>query len=130
MLSGETAMGEYPVESIQVMDKIALAVEPSLDYRHEIPEAHEEPRTFRRNQVRRRPRASAHFAGTRRTERPLRLRRVSASKPTPSSASRNAFAVGSGLCERCWDTVGVSNGGALHSQVQRHLLTLGDSRGL
>jgi pyruvate kinase len=43
MLSGETAMGEYPVESIQVMDKIALAVEPSLDYRHEIPEAHEEP---------------------------------------------------------------------------------------
>ena len=39
MLSGETAMGEYPVESIQVMDRIALAVEPSLDYRHEIPEA-------------------------------------------------------------------------------------------
>ena len=43
MLSGETAMGEYPVESIQVMDRIALAVEPSLDYRHEIPEAHEDP---------------------------------------------------------------------------------------
>ena len=43
MLSGETAIGEYPVEAIQVMDKIALAVEPSLDYRHEIPEAHEEP---------------------------------------------------------------------------------------
>ena len=43
MLSGETAMGEYPVEAIQVMDRIALAVEPSLDYRHEIPEAHEEP---------------------------------------------------------------------------------------
>ena len=43
MLSGETAMGEYPIESIQVMDRIALAVEPSLDYRHEIPEAHEEP---------------------------------------------------------------------------------------
>jgi pyruvate kinase len=43
MLSGETAMGEYPVESVKVMDKIALAVEPSLDYRHEIPEAHEEP---------------------------------------------------------------------------------------
>jgi pyruvate kinase len=43
MLSGETAMGEYPVESVQVMDRIALAVEPSLDYRHEIPEAHEEP---------------------------------------------------------------------------------------
>jgi pyruvate kinase len=25
------------------MDRIALAVEPSLDYRHEIPEAHEDP---------------------------------------------------------------------------------------
>ena len=25
------------------MDRIALAVEPSLDYRHEIPEAHEQP---------------------------------------------------------------------------------------
>jgi pyruvate kinase len=36
-------MGEYPVEAIRVMDRIALAVEPSLDYRHEIPEAHEEP---------------------------------------------------------------------------------------
>ena len=43
MLSGETAMGEYPVEAVQVMDRIALAVEPSLDYRHEIPEAHEDP---------------------------------------------------------------------------------------
>jgi pyruvate kinase len=43
MLSGETAIGEYPVESVQVMDRIALAVEPSLDYRHEIPEAHEDP---------------------------------------------------------------------------------------
>src|ERR671936_940935 len=43
MLPGETAMGEYPVEAVQVMDRIALAVEPSLDYRHEIPEAHEDP---------------------------------------------------------------------------------------
>jgi pyruvate kinase len=43
MLSGETAMGDYPVEAVQVMDRIALAVEPSLDYRHEIPEAHEDP---------------------------------------------------------------------------------------
>jgi pyruvate kinase len=43
MLSAETAAGEYPVESVKVMDKIALAVEPSLDYRHEIPEAHEQP---------------------------------------------------------------------------------------
>jgi pyruvate kinase len=43
MLSGETAMGEYPIESVAVMDRIALAVEPSLHYRHEIPEAHEDP---------------------------------------------------------------------------------------
>jgi pyruvate kinase len=43
MLSAETAAGEYPIESVQVMDKIALAVEPSLDYRHEIPKSHEQP---------------------------------------------------------------------------------------
>ena len=43
MLSGETAVGEYPVESVAYMDRIARAVEPSLGYRHELPEAHEEP---------------------------------------------------------------------------------------
>jgi pyruvate kinase len=43
MLSGETAMGDYPLEAVRIMDRIALAVEPSLDYRHEIPEAHEQP---------------------------------------------------------------------------------------
>ena len=43
MLSGETAVGEYPVEAVAVMDRIALAVEPSLDYRHEIPRASDEP---------------------------------------------------------------------------------------
>src|SRR5207237_6672436 len=43
MLSGETAVGEYPVEAVSYMDRIALAVEPSLDYRHELPEAHENP---------------------------------------------------------------------------------------
>ena len=43
MLSGETAIGEYPCESVQFMDRIARAVEPSLDYRHEIPTADEEP---------------------------------------------------------------------------------------
>ena len=43
MLSGETAVGEYPLESVRVMAHIAMAVEPSIDYRHQIPEAHEDP---------------------------------------------------------------------------------------
>jgi pyruvate kinase len=43
MLSGETAIGEYPVESVAYMDRLARAVEPSLDYRHQLPEASEEP---------------------------------------------------------------------------------------
>lgn len=33
MLSGETAAGLYPVESVQTMNKIALRTEKSLDYR-------------------------------------------------------------------------------------------------
>jgi pyruvate kinase len=43
MLSGETAIGDHPVEAVRVMDRIALAVEPSLGYRHEIPTANDEP---------------------------------------------------------------------------------------
>jgi pyruvate kinase len=43
MLSGETAVGEYPIEAVSTMDRIARAVEPSLGYRHEIPEATEDP---------------------------------------------------------------------------------------
>jgi len=43
MLSGETAVGAHPVEAVRVMDRIALAVEPSLGYRHEIPTADDEP---------------------------------------------------------------------------------------
>jgi len=43
MLSGETAIGEFPVESVAFMDRIARAVEPSLGYRHEIPQAEEQP---------------------------------------------------------------------------------------
>ncbi len=43
MLSGETAIGAHPVEAVAVMDRIALAIEPSLDYRHEIPLASEQP---------------------------------------------------------------------------------------
>jgi pyruvate kinase len=43
MLSGETAVGEYPVQAVQTMDRIARAVEPSLGYRHQIPEKTDDP---------------------------------------------------------------------------------------
>jgi pyruvate kinase len=43
MLSGETAVGDYPVEAVGYMDRIARAVEPSMGYRHEIPEAAQNP---------------------------------------------------------------------------------------
>jgi pyruvate kinase len=43
MLSGETAVGDYPVEAVAFMDRIARVVEPSMGYRHEIPEAADEP---------------------------------------------------------------------------------------
>ena len=43
MLSGETAVGAYPVEAVAYMDRIARAVEPSLGYRHEMPEPEEQP---------------------------------------------------------------------------------------
>jgi pyruvate kinase len=43
MLSGETAIGDYPVEAVAYMDRIARAIEPSMGYRHEIPEAGQNP---------------------------------------------------------------------------------------
>src|SRR5207248_4417310 len=43
MLSGETAVGAYPIEAVAFMDRIARAVEPSLGYRHQTPEVSEEP---------------------------------------------------------------------------------------
>ena len=43
MLSGETAVGDFPVEAVAYMDRIARAVEPSMGYRHELPEAAENP---------------------------------------------------------------------------------------
>ena len=43
MLSGETAMGEYPVEAVAYMDRIARAIEPSMGYRHETPQAEHNP---------------------------------------------------------------------------------------
>jgi len=38
MLSGETAVGEHPVEAVSYMDRIARVVEPSIGYRHQFPE--------------------------------------------------------------------------------------------
>ncbi len=38
MLSAETAVGAYPVEAVRTMDSIARAVEPSMSYRHQLPE--------------------------------------------------------------------------------------------
>lgn len=43
MLSGETAVGAYPIEAVRYMDQIACAVEPSLGYRHELARAADEP---------------------------------------------------------------------------------------
>jgi pyruvate kinase len=43
MLSAETATGNYPVQAVQTMDRIARAVEPSMDYRHEMPGPGDEP---------------------------------------------------------------------------------------
>ncbi len=43
MLSAETAIGEYPVEAVETMAQIALAVEPSLGYRHQLPGAADAP---------------------------------------------------------------------------------------
>jgi len=43
MLSGETAVGDFPVESLAYMDRLARAVEPSLGYRHQLPEVGDEP---------------------------------------------------------------------------------------
>jgi len=43
MLSGETAVGRFPVESVQTMDRIARAVEPSLGYRHELARTADQP---------------------------------------------------------------------------------------
>ena len=43
MLSGETAVGHYPVESAAFMDKISRVVEPTLAYRHELAQAADQP---------------------------------------------------------------------------------------
>jgi pyruvate kinase len=42
MLSAETATGNYPIEAVETMDRIARAVEPSMGYRHQMPEPGEQ----------------------------------------------------------------------------------------
>jgi pyruvate kinase len=39
MMSAETAVGAYPVEAVRTMDSIARAVEPTMSYRHQTPDA-------------------------------------------------------------------------------------------
>jgi pyruvate kinase len=43
MLSAETAAGEYPLESVAYMDRIARVIEPALSYRHELPQPDDNP---------------------------------------------------------------------------------------
>ena len=43
MLSEETAIGDHPLDAVAFMDRISRAVEPSLGYRHQLPDAREEP---------------------------------------------------------------------------------------
>ena len=43
MLSAETAAGDYPLESVAYMDRIARVIEPALGYRHELPQPDENP---------------------------------------------------------------------------------------
>jgi pyruvate kinase len=43
MLSEETAIGKFPLESVRTMDRIALAIEPNIEYRHQFPQPGDEP---------------------------------------------------------------------------------------
>ena len=52
MLSQETASASTRSQAVAYMDRIARAVEPSLGYRHEIPEAEDEPTIGRRCRTR------------------------------------------------------------------------------
>ena len=92
MLSAETATGNYPVEAVQTMDAIARAVEPSMGYRHQLPEPGEETtvgramsnaclRPGRDARRERDPRADVH-----------RSYRVRGRAPSAAAADRRALA--------------------------------------
>ena len=49
MLSGETASGAYPVESVQMMDKIAVTIEGSPEFRERMRSFHEDCLSFDHN---------------------------------------------------------------------------------
>ena len=43
MLSGETAVGQFPLEAVRTMENIARTIEPSIEYRHQFPQPGDEP---------------------------------------------------------------------------------------
>ena len=43
MLSGETAVGKFPLEAVRTMERIARTIEPSIEYRHQFPQPGDEP---------------------------------------------------------------------------------------
>ena len=85
MLSAETAVGAYPVEAVRTMDRIARAVEPSMGYRHEMPEPRRDRRPPRDVERRHRPRRDARREGDPRRDR-QRAHRVGDRPPAPAPA--------------------------------------------
>jgi pyruvate kinase len=96
MLSGETAIGEYPVEAVEMMHRIALATEP--EYRRRPPAAEPDFHTAAVNPI---TEAAVHCAGRFAAELEAKLVIVaSASGATALGLSKN----------RNWvPTIGVSN---------------------